>query len=402
MQKIFIEKPYRFVPPMMSDWFAKLMNNWLIHTTLLRFTQSIVQIESHGVELLKKSIDDGHAVMMIPNHPRISDPLAMYNLIRHAKTPMFAMASWHLFNQSKLDTAIIRMYGGYSVNREGLDRESINFSISSLQNNRRPLLVFPEGATSRTNDSMMPFLDGPTFIARTAARRRKKEGLKTVIHPIVIRYLFIGDFEKELNRMMDPVEKQLNLPSGKSLEPVVRVRRSLDAIVAKREQEFGVDPDDSLSPFDRRHRLADSVMATAEQRCFGERSEKDFTNRIRDIRSLVFPEILANKNQAEEKLSAEDVKIRWRDLERTYLAWQMTTYPEDYLAGSPSVDRVLEIAAKIFEDLTHTPRKCSRQRVIIKCCEAIEVPPEKHRGPETDPLIPLVMNKLKTELENLP
>ena len=380
----------------MSDWFAWLMNNRLIHVPLIRLSESIHKVESRGAELLKKSVDNGDGVMIVPNHPRISDPVVLYDLIRRANTPMFAMASWHLFNQTKLHAAIIRLYGGYSINREGLDRESINFSIAAMQNNSRPLLVFPEGATSRTNDSMMPFLDGPTFIARTAARRRSKLGLRTVIHPVAIRYVFTGDFKKELNRLMDPVEDSLKLSAGQSLEPAARVRRALDALVFKRELEFDVEPDNSLSPFDRRQRLSDSVMATAELRCFGERSESDFSNRIREVRSHVFPELLAKEN-----LSDEEQKIRWRDLERTYLTWQMASYPDDYLAGNPSNDRVLEIAAKIYEDLNDKPRKCSRQKVIVECCEAIEVPAEKHRGPETDPLIEQVVKQIKAKLETL-
>ena len=92
MQYIFVEKPYRFVKPLMSDWFARLMNTRLIHAPMIR-SDAIVSIESRGVELLQKSIRDDHAVMMIPNHPRTSDPVVMFHLMRQVKTPVFAMAS---------------------------------------------------------------------------------------------------------------------------------------------------------------------------------------------------------------------------------------------------------------------------------------------------------------------
>ena len=399
MQKIFIEEPYRFVPPVMSDWLPRLFNNRLIHTPLVRFTESIVSIESRGAELLKKSIDAGHAVMMIPNHPRTSDPVVMYDLMRRVKTPMFAMASWHLFNHGWFNKAVIRFYGGYSVNREGLDRASINFSISALQKNLRPILMFPEGATTRTNDALMPFLDGPTFIARTASRRRHKEGLKTVIHPIAIRYLFQGDegnFEVELDRLLETIE---NVPGGrKSLQkdPVERVQFALEKLVQLKEMEFGVPPKTELGPLERRQRLAETVMKTAELRCFGKRSDESMTNRIRNVRSSVFPELLNGSDLTENERT-----IRWRDLERTYLAWQMASYPKDYLNGKPSVDRVLDIAAKINEDLTDTPRRSGIQRVIIEVCEAIEVPTSKYRGDGPDPLIQQIGERLKTKMAGL-
>jgi 1-acyl-sn-glycerol-3-phosphate acyltransferase len=393
MQKIFIEKPYRFVPPMMLDWLAKLMNNRLVHTPLLRFTESIVSVESRGVDRLKKSIDDGHAVMMIPNHPRTSDPVVMYDLLRLVGKPMFAMASWHLFNHGWFNRAVIRLYGGYSINREGLDKTSISFSVSALEKNLRPLLMFPEGATSRTNDSLMPFLDGPSFIARTAARRRFKKGLKTVIHPIAIRYVFVGDFDKEFSSIMNSIGNEIGVRIAPSGSPVDRIQSSLEHLVERKEQEFEVEPDDSLCPFERRQRLAESVLATAEIRCFGQPSRESITNRVRNIRARVFPEIL----DAPE-LSDQDRAIRWRDLERTYLAWQMASYPQDYLVGAPSTDRVLEIAGKIQEDLTDEPRKCGPQRAIIECCDAIEVPTTKHRGPEADPLVKQIEEQLLVKL----
>ncbi len=396
MQKIFIEKPYRFVPPMMLDSMAKLMNNRLVHTPLLRFTESIISVESRGVDRLKKSIDDGHAVMMIPNHPRTSDPVVMYDLLRLVDKPMFAMASWHLFNHGWFNRAVIRLYGGYSINREGLDKTSISFSISALEKNLRPLLLFPEGATSRTNDSLMPFLDGPTFIARTAARRRSKRGLKTVIHPIAIRYIFEGDFEAELDRLLEPIEDLPQVERSHANDPVKRVQSALEKLVQLKEMEFDVTPGHELGPFERRQRLVESVLETAEVRCFGQSSHETITNRVRNIRANVFPELL----KATE-LSDEERAIRWRDLERTYLAWQMASYPKNYLAGSPSNDRVLEIAGKINEDLTDEPRKCGPHRVIIECCDAIEVPATKHRGDEQDPLIEQVERQLRQKIAQL-
>lgn len=397
MQKIFIEKPYRFVRPLMSNWFAKMMNIGLIHKPLMWLEHSIVSAESRGVERLQKSIDDDHAIMMIPNHPRTSDPLVMYNLMRQVNTPMFAMASWHLFNQSWLVSSIIGLYGAFSVNREGLDKASISFAISAMQKNIRPLVMFPEGATSRTNDALMPYIDGAPFMARTAARRRQKdEQKKTVIHPIAIRYVFMGDAEKKLEALLRAIQDELKCELDPKLDFVSRVRMALEKLVERKEKEFNIERDSNHSPWQRRQHLATAVMEEAETRCFGEPSQQNMSNRIREIRAHVFPQLLEKS-----ELSDEEQKIRWRDLERTYLAWQMASYPEDYLAGNPSADRVLDIAAKVLEDLTDVPRKCSKQKVIIEVCEAIEVPPEKYRGSEQDPLVGMVQSRILEKLAEL-
>ena len=87
-------------------------------------------------------------------------------------THVFAMASWHLFNEGWFDAFAIRKMGGFSINREGTDRQSLETAIDILANAERPLILFPEGSTNRLNDYLLPLLEGVTFIARSAARRR--------------------------------------------------------------------------------------------------------------------------------------------------------------------------------------------------------------------------------------
>jgi hypothetical protein len=239
----------------------------------------------------------------------------------------------------------------------------------------------------------MPFLDGPTFVARTAARRRHKQGLKTVIHPVTVRYTFDGDFESEFNRLMNPIERILGLPVDSKTVPVSRIERALDALITKKQEDFEVDNAPHTNQWERSWHLADTVLKTAEERWFGAVSEGNITNRIRNIRAQVFPELLERND-----LSDDEKQIRWRDLQRTYLAWQMASYPKDYLANGPSKDRILEIAAKIHEDLTDKPRKCGKQRAIIDVCEAIEVTPEKHRGNDPDPLSSKIQKALMDRL----
>ena len=65
--------------------------------------------------------------------------------------------------------------GAFSVNREGVDRQSINVAIDLLAQAKRPLVIFPEGATSRTADYLHALLDGVAFIARAAAKKRSKQ-----------------------------------------------------------------------------------------------------------------------------------------------------------------------------------------------------------------------------------
>ncbi len=42
----------------------------------------------------------------------------------------------------------LRAMGAFSVNREGVDRAAVNLAVEILSQAERPLVVFPEGATT--------------------------------------------------------------------------------------------------------------------------------------------------------------------------------------------------------------------------------------------------------------
>ena len=128
-----------------------------------------------GSEHLQDSVRLGHGILLAPNHCRYSDPIAMGWIVRQVNVYLYSMASWHLFHQSRLQAFAMRMCGGFSVYREGVDRQSLNTAIEVLVAAKRPLVVFPEGTVFRTNDILQPLLDGVAFLARAAAKRRAKQ-----------------------------------------------------------------------------------------------------------------------------------------------------------------------------------------------------------------------------------
>ncbi|MCP4814959.1 MAG: 1-acyl-sn-glycerol-3-phosphate acyltransferase, partial [Planctomycetaceae bacterium] len=202
MQNVLIEKPYQFVPPLRASWPQSWYLRAGLHNLSIR-QQGVVEHECRNLDRLRQSIKAGHGILLTPNHPRTSDAMVICYLARETPCNFYAMASWHLFNQGWFSKFIIRMMGAFSVNREGLDRHAIDEAIRILQSAERPLLLFPEGTTSRTNDQLMALMEGPAFIARTAAKRRaKQDGGKVVVHPVAIRYLYQGDIQQACNGVL--------------------------------------------------------------------------------------------------------------------------------------------------------------------------------------------------------
>lgn len=396
-QNVFIQKPYRFVPPIESDWPLSALLNLNIHKFLFR-RAGVVGCEVRNAERLKKSVADGHGVMLTPNHPRTTDPLMMCALIKQLGMPFYTMASWHLFNQNLRTTLAVRTMGGFSVNREGLDKAAVDYAINVLQNAQRPLLIFPEGTTSGTNDRLMSLMDGPAFIARTAAKRRSKHAMgsgKVVVHPVGIRYLFEGD----LNRICDPVltdiERKLTWRPQPEVPLVQRIIKIGDALLRLKELQYGMLPDNHLSHKQRQNNLVQRILQPLEQQWIGKTSDAGIAIRIKNIRMKIFPDLSHNKIDATER------QHRWRQLEDTYLAQQIDCYPEQYLTEYPSVDRILDTVRKFEEDLTDRCGIDRPTRVIIDIDEAIEVSPKRQRGTTTDPLSEEIRQRLEAKLKRL-
>ena len=160
MQHVFVEKPYEFVPRLKSSWQQRLLLRTRLLERILRKREGVEDHECRGLDKLRSSLDAGHGILLAPNHPRTADPMAIYFAARKLNQPFYTMASWHLFNHGWLKRRVIRYMGAFSINREGLDRQAIDEAIEILRAAERPLVIFAEGTTSRTNDQLMAFMRG--------------------------------------------------------------------------------------------------------------------------------------------------------------------------------------------------------------------------------------------------
>lgn len=397
MQEILIEKPYQFTPPINCNWPQRLLTQLGQFKGLLKKHHGVVSHECRNVDRLRASIDAGHGIMLTPNHPRTSDPIALYHLARESPMSMYTMASWHLFNQHWFTTIMIRLMGAFSVNREGLDRKAVDYAIDVLVKGERPLLIFPSGTTSRINDRLMAFMDGPAFIARTAAKRReKKEAGKVVVHPLAIKYLFEGDIDKACKPVLDAIEKRLSWTPTPNVPLVDRIIRVGNALLTLKELEYGVNGDRELTLRQRQDKMVNHLLHPLEQEWVGEHSAKGIQTRVKALRMKIFPEM----TQAGGLEPAERER-RWQHLAATYLAQQIDCYPDNYIVEHPSVDRILETVEKFEEDLFGKCRVHGQLKAVIDVGEAIEVSPKRVRGAKTDPLMDAIRSQLTTTLAGL-
>jgi hypothetical protein len=395
MQDILVEKPYEFIPPHRANWWPTVVRDTNLAGFYLRRAEGIVSHELRGTALLRRSLDEGHGILLTPNHARLSDPLVLAWLAHDVRCLVYAMASWHLFHQGWFRAWAIHKMGGFSVYREGIDRQAINLAIEVLESAARPLVIFPEGSVSRTNDRLHALLDGVAFIARTAAKRRAKSvpGGQVVVHPVAIKYFFGGDFDATADPVLTEIERRLSWQPQTHLATDQRIAKVGLALLSLKELEyFGQTYTDTLTL--RMQRLIDRLLGPLEQEWFGSVSDGPVVPRIKALRMKIMPDMVQGRLEGPER------DRRWRQLADIYLAQQISCYPPDYL-DHLSVDRLLETIERFEEDLTDRVRVHGHLKAVIEVGSAIPVHPARDRQAEVDPLMRDIERQLQGMLDRL-
>ena len=312
MQNIIIDKPYRFIPPYRSTFWARTLHPFV--PFYVRRQYGIESIEFRGLDVLQLSIANGCGVALTPNHCRPCDALVMALLSGKLTRPFHYMASWHLFMQGNFQAWLINRLGCFSVYREGMDREALRAATEILVEGRRPLVLFPEGVISRTNDLLRPFMDGISVITGAASKQREQRSLRgpVVIHPVAIKYRLLTDVESSLGQVLDEIEARFCW-QRKALPLVERIVKVGEALLALKELEY-LAKVQTGEIAERLQGLIDCLLGRLESKWLGGKRQPTFMGRIKALRGIILKAMLANELSAEERESC------WRDFADIYLA----------------------------------------------------------------------------------
>jgi 1-acyl-sn-glycerol-3-phosphate acyltransferase len=392
MQNIVIAKTYRFVPPRFSRFWARIVQ-WYLPTHLRR-SFGVTSWKCVGAERLAASLNAGCGVLLASNHCRPCDPMVLGLLSREAGRPFHVMASWHLFMQGRAQSFLLPRIGGFSVYREGLDRESLKCATRILAEARFPLVIFPEGFVTRNNDRLMHLMDGVAFLARAAAKQRAASPLpgKVVLHPVFVRYFFEGDLEATIAPVLQEIEARLSWQPQRHLPLRERIVKAGHALLALKEMEY-LGATQSGGARERLPHLVDHLLEPLEREWTAGRREPDPMTRIKRLRAAILPDMVHGE------LTEQERARRWRQLADLYLAQQLHGYSGDYLADAPTPERLLETVERYEEDLTDTARPHPPIHAVISVGEAIEATPTRDRSAESDPIADELRRQLEIMLE---
>lgn len=391
MQRVVIDEPYVPVLPKRGRFWPAVLKLCVPH--LLRKGYGVTRVECQHVDRLQASIAAGHGILLAPNHCRDEDPVVLGMLARAARTNLFIMASWHVFKQNRLNAFLLPRAGAFSIYREGIDRAAVNTSIAMLEHAERPLVMFPEGFISRTNDRLTDLMEGVSLITRTAAKKRAKLNPpgKVVVHPVALRYRLGGDVGPALTKVMTDLEAQITWPAQAHLPLLDRIYKLGEALLTLKELQYlGAPRSGPLR--ERIARLTDVVLTPLENEWAGGRHDDNVNARVKRLRMAILPDLVQGGLPEAERTR------RWRHLADAYFAQQLFHYPPDYLGADCPPERLLETVERLEEDLTDKVRIHGQITATITVGEAIEVSPGREGRGAEDPLLVAITRQLRAML----
>lgn len=373
MQDIHLTSPYRFVPPKHGTLIPEIMR-FLLPTYLNR-VWGLENVEVVGAEKLQSSLHHGCGVMIAPNHCRPCDPMVIGALASAAGCYLYIMASAHLFYTSRFQRWLLPRVGAFSIFREGMDRTALETATQILVDGARPLVIFPEGVVSRTNDRLNPLMEGAQIMLRSAAKKRVEAGRKApvVVHPVALRYFFHGNLSQALQPTLDDLEKRLTWLPQSAMSPEERVRKLGLALLSLKEiEQFGRSQEGAIA--ERVEKLVCSSLDPIETEWLKTPQKGSVIARVKKLRAAILPDLVKGE------LSESEKEHRWRQLTTIYYAQQMSFYPANYLGPDAPQEHLLETVERFEEDITDVARIYRPMSVRIQVGDALEVSPEKEKG----------------------
>ena len=392
---VVLDRPYQFIPPHRGNWWPTLIQRFRIIDHYLRIKEGVCSFECRNLGQFKEALDNEAGILLTPNHCRYADPIAMGWPARLVGTHVYAMASWHLFNKGRIDHFAIRKMGGFSIHREGADRQSLGTAMQILSEGERPLIVFPEGTTSRMNDEVKPLLDGVSFIARSAARKSAKLGLRNVVMlPVAIKYLCKVDCVPWLQRQIAGLEQAFGQEVNDRCGVVVRLKNVMLRWLELKELDFFGERR-SGDTSERRLALIGELLSQLETQFGTDSSTANNFSRIRAIRS----EIVTRCFQE----TAVDGSQFVNAVKQLGLCQELETYKDSYLSTESMVTdtRLIETVQRLQEFEFGKAKQDLPLHAVIQFGQAIKVSAEKPPRGKRDPLLQSLHDNLNEMLGKL-
>lgn len=348
----------------MTPWLVRLMRPF-IRRGLNQ--QQIRHVEVRGIEHCRRAVNEPAGVLITPNHSFHYDSYVMIETSHRVNRPFHFLTAWQVFEMGKwFDRWMLQRHGCYSINREANDVQAFKTSIEILQKSDHPLVIFPEGDIYHHNDHVSPFRDGAAAIALSAAKRSERPILAV---PCAIKAFYLTDPSPALLELMDRLESTLYWRPQSEKGLTERIYRFAEGLLALKELEYLNQPQSGQIP-DRVKGLASEVLRRLEEKHGLNRPPEAIPERVKEVRRAV---IAARDNESTTPEQKDSLSV---DMEDLFFVIQLYSYPGNYVAQRPVIERIAETLDKFEEDVLRAvyPGIRGERHVVVQFGEPVTVP----------------------------
>jgi hypothetical protein len=254
-------------------------------------------------------------------------------------------------------------------------------------------VIFPEGEVYHINERITPFREGAAAAAIAAARRSDKP---VVCVPCGIRYQYLDDPTEQLVDLMNRLEQQIFWRPRADLPLHDRIYRFAEGAMALKELEYFGSTSAGPLP-GRTEALAQHVLGTLESQCGLAGKQKTIPERVKDLRRLTMEAIQELPENSPERRRFEN------QLDDLFLVVQLFSYPGDYVAERPTIERMAETLDKFEEDVlgVYSATIRGRRKAIVSFAEPIEVDASRKQKHAIAELTHALENGVQQQLDQL-
>jgi hypothetical protein len=298
---------------------------------------------------------------------------------------LFAMSN-------RFERWLMQRLGCFSIDREATDRQAFKQGVRILQEERHPLVVFPEGDIYHVSDRVTPFREGAAAIALSASRRHPRQ---VVAVPCAIKFWYVDDVTGELEVLMSQLEQRLYLRTSAGMPLTDRVYRLAGAALALKEIDFlGRTGQGTVK--ERIATLTEHILSQLEQKYHIDQRDAAPPERVKRLRQRII-------SAMEETTDDEQILQLGSDMEDIFFVVQLFSYPGNYLRDQPTLERVAETLDKLEEDILHVdyPSVRGRRRAVVSFGDPAPVETGAGERGDMTRLTEILQQRVQTLLDEL-
>ncbi|MBI5833166.1 MAG: 1-acyl-sn-glycerol-3-phosphate acyltransferase [Armatimonadetes bacterium] len=314
--------------------------------------------------------------IVCPNHPSLAEPTAVWDVIDRLGLRAQYVMDRRVLRMTGLLRPILQGAGAYSLRRGTADRESFACTRRLLVEGRQ-IVMFPEGETYGVNDALLPFHEGVAQMAFWGRGDRLKAHLdgEVLLVPVAVKYIYQPDMRATIEAVLARLEDQVGLTVDRSLGRYQRLRRLGLAALANMEQSMGLPGGGDLSLDERLDRWYTNALAKLSRTSEVELpTDGTLQDRLRRLFGVVEERLYEPKapSTPHQRALEQQREPAWRAFESDLCRLQCFQAVRDgYVAAHPSAERYLDVLGRLDREISGRVRCYARRDAHVRVGEPV-------------------------------